>query len=313
MIKSLDIIIVNWNSGNYLHQCIDSILHSDDTALSINIIIIDNASIDNSLELIPQNSKIKIIKNSRNLGFAKACNQAGKLSNADYLLFLNPDTIMESNTLNRVISFLEQNENKNIGICGVQIRDTDNSTIPTCRSFPKLIHFINKSTGLSNIFPKLFKTNILLDWDHQGNRVVDQVIGAFFLMKQKLFSDLNGFDERFFLYFEEVDFSLRAKLYGWDSYFFSEAYIYHPGGGTTNRIKDKRLFYSQKSRILYAAKHYSKLSLIILIFFTIIIEPASRLLFALIKLSGVEIINGLNGWLMLIKDMPNLILSIIKN
>ena len=95
------------------------------------------------------------------------------------------------------------------------------------------------------------------EWNHEESREVDQVMGAFFLVRQKLFEEWGGFDERFFVYLEDVDFSSRARRVGWRSFYMAGVKAYHKGGGTSEQIKSTRLFYSLRSRILYSYKHFS--------------------------------------------------------
>ncbi len=97
----------------------------------------------------------------------------------------------------------------------------------------------------------------MLDWDHRQNREVDHAMGSFFLVRNILFKKLQGFDERYFVYLEDLDFSLRAKQAGFVSYYFTDAAAYHKGGGTSEQIKARRLFYSLHSRILYWYKHFN--------------------------------------------------------
>lgn len=309
MSVTLDIIIVNWNSRDLLRKNLISIRKASDAKYKLsNVFVVDNASQDDSLlniEKLPL--PIRIIPNKANQGFAKACNQAARFCNSDFLLFLNPDTELDINTLDKVISFLINNDNKKIGICGVQIRGQNNTIIKTCRHYPKIKHFFYLSSGLSKIFPGQFKTNEMLDWSHSHSQIVDQVIGAFFLVKKELYFQLNGFDERFFIYYEEVDFCLRAKQTGWYTYYFADTFIYHSGGGTSEQVKAKRLFYSYRSRILYGFKHYTFRQASLLLLITIFIEPFTRIIQGLSKLSFDIIRDSLLASLLLLKSLPSIL------
>ena len=103
------------------------------------------------------------------------------------------------------------------------------------------------------------------DWDHKKSRTVDQVIGAFFVIKRGLFEALDGFDERYFVYFEEVDLSYRLRLAGYRSWYLAEARAYHKGGGVSDKVKAHRLFYSLRSRILFARKHFTSARALIVV------------------------------------------------
>ncbi len=274
----LSIIIVNWNSGDQLRKCIDSIKSCQDGS-NLPLIIIDNASSDNSIDLIRATPKILLIELKNNLGFAKACNLGAGLANSKYLLFLNPDTLVFDGTLNFSVKFMESSTNHNVGICGVQLVDESGVISRTCAQCPTPVRLILQSLGVDRFLTKF--SHFLTYWDHKSVKLVDQVIGAYFLVKSNLFIQLNGFDERFFLYYEEVDFSYRARLAGWFSAYIPDVKIFHAGGGSSNQIKAKRLFYVLRSKIIYSFKHFSIFSALLVTFSTLIFEPFARILWCL--------------------------------
>jgi len=143
MMPSLDIIIVNWNSGKQLHQCLETIKSTSKDGFRLsNIYIVDNASHDGSMDGISNVSlPIRIIYNEDNKGFATACNQAARSSQSDYLLFLNPDIKLLESSLRAPIAFMEQPENKTVGIVGVQLLDESGAVARTCARFPTLGRF----------------------------------------------------------------------------------------------------------------------------------------------------------------------------
>ena len=118
------------------------------------------------------------------------------------------------------------------------------------------------------------------EWDHMDTRRVDHVIGAFYLVRRSVFVQLCGFDERFFVYLEDLDFSLRAKQNGWDCAYYSEAKSHQLCGGTSRQVKAKRLFYSVRSRILYVYKHFSQFDSAKILITTMIIEPLTRIMWS---------------------------------
>jgi GT2 family glycosyltransferase len=312
-VKSLDIVIVNWNSGRDLYYCLQSIIANISADYLIeNVIVVDNASTDGSFKAAEAvKLPIYLIKNARNLGFAAACNQGARIGSADYILFLNPDIIIFPFSINKAINFLEKDDNKNIGIVGIQLINEKNEIFRTCARFPNLYYFMIKIMGLDRLLPGLFKSNTMNEWDHKGSRRVDQVIGAFFLVRRKLFDLLGGFDERFFVYYEEVDFSYRAYKLGLYSYYLSSARAFHKGGGSSEKIKDLRLYYNLESRILYSFKHFNFLSAILILFATVTIELLTRIGWALLNNRNDNLMITLKGFGLIWKNLWKLAKKII--
>lgn len=295
---SLDIIIVNWNSGILISECLDSIKNSLSDSFILNrVVVVDNASTDNSLVAIEKfDLPLVLIKNGDNLGFSKACNQGAKNSNANYLLLLNPDTRLYNNSLSEPIQFLEKNENVSVGIVGIQLQDENNLISRNCSRFPTPGSLIYMSIGLDQLFPKIFVPHFMKEWNHQDSRFVDQVMGSFFFVRRTLFEKLNGYDERFFVYYEDLDFSYRAKKICFKSYYLATAKIYHKGGGTSEKVKAQRLAYILHSKLLFSKKHFSKSSYSIIFFVTIFIEPFARILGEIINGSFGNILEILGGY-----------------
>ena len=298
----LDIIIVNWNAGKQLYECLKSIETSHPDGFRLNrVVVVDNASTDGSVDCLDDiiDLPLIIIRNTQNRGFAAACNQGAKESNADYLLFLNPDTRLFENSLSWPIRFMEYPKNKKIGICGIQLVDEKGNASTSAARFPTLQVMAGKILGLAKLFPGVFPSHLMESSHLQKSCLVDQVIGAFFLIRKNVFECCGGFDEHFFVYFEEVDLALRAKQMGYSSFFISEVAAFHKGGGCSERVKAARLFYSLRSRILYAQKHYSKVGLIVLVFLTVFELPL-RLLQGLLTASWLDISNTFAAYMQLI-------------
>lgn len=279
MLPKLDIVIVNWNAGDYLYECVSSIKNAiSENFIISNIVVVDNASTDNSMQGLKSiDLPIKIIQNKSNQGFAAGCNQAATGSDAEYLLFLNPDTRLSENALSVPINFMQKSQNKKIGICGIQLIDETGEISLSCSRFPTTIDFFVKSVGLNKIIPSIFPSYILNNWDHKKNSEVDHVIGAFYLVRRSLFEKLGGFDERFFVYLEDLDFSYRASKNGWNCYYIANTNSYHKGGGTSEKIKAKRMFFSLQSKILFAQKHFNYRSFIFISLAVLMLEPITRI------------------------------------
>jgi GT2 family glycosyltransferase len=294
----IDIVIVNWNSNDFLQKCVLSIFNSNQFELVSTVIIIDNNSTDESLHLLPLNAKIHVVKNTENLGFAKACNQGFKLCKSKYILLLNPDAVLLENTIAASFDYLETHQD--IDVLGCQLLNESNQVTPTCARFPKPINFVYHSLGLSKIWPKIFHPPTLMtDWDHKESRFVDQVMGAYMFMRKSVFEKAGYFDERFFVYFEELDFSLSLKNAGGKSFYHSGIQAIHTGMGTTESVKAFRLFLSLRSRLKYAKKHFSVIGFITVTCFTYTIEFLMRFLQLLIKGNVKETKNLVIGYWML--------------
>lgn len=274
----IDVVIVNWNAGVQLLECVDSVIQYGQPFVG-QVIVVDNGSSDGSESAVENLPGLTLIRAGANLGFGKACNVGATHANAEYLLFLNPDARLFADSLAGVLDFMVEPENAKVGICGVQLIDEAGQVARSCARFPSVSGVVAHATGLERLIPVLGHT--MNEWDHATTREVDQVIGAFFLIRQAVFQAIQGFDERFFVYFEEVDASYRARQLGWSSVYFADAQAFHAGCGSSRQIKAKRLFYSLRSRILYAFKHFNPPGAAIVLFASLFIEPLSRSALAL--------------------------------
>lgn len=295
----VDIVIVNWNSGEYLLKCVQSILQKSNEQLVKSIFVIDNHSSDNSISILPLHQKIVIIENKNNLGFSKACNQGFKLCTAPYVLLLNPDTQLFNSTLSDCISYM--NGHYETQILGCQLHNDDGSVAHSCARFPTPLRYFYDAVGLSKLAPKIFTPALLMsDWDHKRSRFVDQVMGAFMFMRITLFDKLGYFDERFFVYCEELDFSKRLADQGGKTYFNANISAIHSGGGTTNSVKAYRLFLNLRSRLQYSKKHFSYFGYIAVFCCTFFIELFTRTFFLLLKGNFYEIKEVIRSYKFLI-------------
>ena len=271
------------------------------------VVVVDNASIDNSLQgleslVLP----LKIIRNLGNRGFGAACNQGAKGSISDYLLFLNPDTRLFEDSLIKPLAFMEQPENQKTGITGIQLVDEGRRVARTCARFPVPGMFFSKMLGLNMLFPRQFHSHIMSEWDHGETREVDHAMGAFFMIRRHLFDTLDGFDEQFFVYLEDLDLSYRANNAGWKTVYLADVRAYHKGGGTSEQVKARRMFYSLRSRILYGYKHFGWFLATLLMAGTLFVEPLSRFVLAIGRRSGREAKETIKGYAMLWRAMPTL-------
>jgi GT2 family glycosyltransferase len=311
----LDIVIVNWNTGLQLRDCLQSIVlaNSESVFCLHQCIVVDNASQDgsvSSLECLPL--PLTMIKNHENKGFAFACNQGAKVGNSEYILFLNPDINLFPGSLVKALNFLDEKGNERVGILGIQLVDENGVIQRNVARFPTPKSLFAQMLGLDRLWPRRYPSHFMLDWDHRESKEVDQVTGAFYLVRRRVFEELKGFDERFFMYFEDLDFAYRANRAGWKCYYLADTQAFHQGGGTSYQVKVKRLFYVLNSRVLYVAKHYGINSAINILIATLLFEFWLRLGRSAFDLSKRSFIETIQTYWMFLRTLPRLIRDMRK-
>ena len=278
-----DVVTVNWNTGRQLAECLASLAASDRSRVTLGrVVVVHNASIDGSTEGLDRGDlPLEIIRNPTNRGFAAACTQGARAGRSPYILFLNPDTRLELDSLAAPLAWLESPDAADIGICGIQLVDAAGRVARSCARFPTAGQLVAGAAGLDRLLPGAFPGFVMRDWDHRQSRRVDHVIGAFYLVRRSLFERLGGFDERYFVYLEDLDFSLRAREVGWHSYFLASARAFHRGGGTSDQVRAERLLYVLGSRLHYARRHFSPARAAAVRLATLGLEPVVRVVAAL--------------------------------
>ena len=254
-------VVVNYNTAHLLKEMI-SPLKAASNATRIETIIVDNASRDDSVAFLqrePQFADVKLIVNLSNVGFGRANNQAVMLAKGRYVLLLNTDAFVETDTLTKTVSFMDARPD--CGILGVRLIGRDSHLQPSCRYFPTPWNVFLTRSGLSRLLPK---TRLVDDmqWDHNSVRECDWVPGCYLLIRREVIDQVGLFDPRFFLYFEEVDFCRTAKQAGWKVVFFPDARVVHLGGESAKsdgeltagglQISELQI----ESELLYFRKHY---------------------------------------------------------
>jgi GT2 family glycosyltransferase len=306
----VSIIIVNWNAGSQLAEVIASITKFHHSLVS-SVIIIDNASTDDSLAQVEALKnlpfQLEVIRNQENRGFGAACNQGAALADSPYLLFLNPDTRIFESSLSVPLAFMEDGENQNVGIVGAQLIDEYHQISRSCARFPTLAMFAAQSIGLNRLLGLHHLNMHMTDWAHDKTRSVDHVIGAFYLMRRSIFVALDGFDERFFVYLEDLDLSLRAHQEGYQSVYLADAQAFHAGGGTSRQVKAHRLFYSLRSRLMYGFKHFHPWQAWSLVLITLSIEAFTRTGFSLMSDGIAGVRNTWSAYGMLWRELGSIL------
>jgi len=251
---SLSIIIVNYNTGDFLYKCLESIKKSSFPQDKLEIIVVDNASSDHSANFLKKKRPdVVFIQNRRNVGFAKANNQAIKKAAGDYVLLLNPDTLLQKETLTVMFGLMERN--LKIGVATSKVLLIDKTLDDAChRGFPTPWNAFCHFSGLSKLFPK----SLLFDGYHLGYRDLDKIheidscVGAFMFIRKRAGEDVNWLDEDYFWYGEDLDFCYRIKEKGWQVVFNPETEITHFKGISSGIKKHSRGISSasRKTRLL---------------------------------------------------------------
>lgn len=254
----LSVVIVSYNVRELLQDCLESVF-ANMGELSVEILIVDNASSDDSVGLVVNHfPRVKLIQNPVNLGFAAACNQALERARGQYLLLLNPDTRVLGNAFDRMIQFMD-NHPEAAGV-GCKLLNGDGSLQPSCRSFPNLVQALVFAFGLYKILPRMgVSSNRVLEcWDHTFTREVDYVIGAAFMVRRAAVEQVGLLDPNFFLYAEEKDWCYRVRQAGYKIYFLPDAEIIHYGGRSSEHAPIQSLNRQYESQAKFVQKHYSR-------------------------------------------------------
>lgn len=253
---TLSVIIVSYNVKSLLEQCLRSV-QAAINSLTAEVFIVDNASTDGSVEYLqPFYPQFHFISNASNLGFAKANNLALEKCSGKYVLFLNPDTIVPADCFTKCIRFLDQN--LQAGALGVKMVDGNNLFLrESKRGIPTPSASFWKLTGMASLFPRspIFSAYYAGHLTEDETHEVDVLSGAFMLVRKQVLDITGGFDERFFMYAEDIDLSYRILQTGHKNYYFAETVITHFKGSSTKKdIKYVKQFYRAMSQ--YVRKHY---------------------------------------------------------
>ncbi len=266
----LSIIIVNYNVKYFLEQCLLSVIKAC-KSISAEIIVVDNHSTDGSREFFKGRfPQVQFLWQNENAGFAKANNKALELARGETILFLNPDTIIPEDCLEKCLAFLTQHQHT--GALGVKMIDGSGRYLPESkRGFPTALTSFCKITGLTKLFPgsSIASRYYMGHLPKDRNATIDVVAGAFMMVDRKLLEKLGGFDEDYFMYAEDIDLSYRIQKEGYQNIYFADTVIIHFKGESTAKQSAEyvRNFYG--AMILFVQKHYSKLPGI---FFTLLLK-----------------------------------------
>jgi GT2 family glycosyltransferase len=258
----LSIIIVNYNRRDLLSQALSS-LHKAAQHIKHEIFVVDNASLDFSQPMIQgRYPHVKLIENTRNVGFSKAANQALRQAQGDYVLLIHPDTITSDDTLTKTLAFMDAQPKA--GGLGVRMINGQGMFLPESkRGLPRAWAFFFRISGLYKLFPKSRLVNRYhADWIEEFETAeVDILSGAFMLIRRSVLAKTGLLDERFFIYGEDIDLSYRIRLAGYKNYYFPKTYIIHLRGLSQKKLSWKYISNFYGAMFIFGAKYFVKSSM----------------------------------------------------
>lgn len=254
----LSIVIVNYNVKYFLEQCLLSVREAAQH-IEHEVFVVDNASSDDSLEMLKKRfPEVHLIANDVNLGFSKANNQAIRESTGEYILLLNPDTVVQNNTFSVCLDFMDHHTDA--GAIGVKMLDGKGNFLPESkRGLPTPWVSFYKIFGLSSLFPRSpkFARYHLGHLDENENHPVDVLAGAFMMMRREALDKAGLLDEDFFMYGEDIDLSYRITKAGYQNYYLADTSIIHYKGESTKKGSLNYVYVFYKAMAIFARKHFS--------------------------------------------------------
>ena len=256
MIK-LSVVIVNYNVKHFIEQCLFSVLKAAQH-VSCEVFVVDNNSVDGSVGLLKSKfPQITLIENKVNTGFSVANNQAIKLAKGEYILLLNPDTVVQEDTFLKTIAFMD--EHPLAGGLGVKMLDGQGNFAPESkRGLPTPSVAFYKMFGLSKLFPRSKKFGVyhLSYLPENAINEMDVISGAFMLMRKSVLDKIGLLDETFFMYGEDIDLSYRITQAGYKNYYFPLTQIIHYKGESTKRSSLNYVVIFYRAMAIFSKKHF---------------------------------------------------------
>jgi GT2 family glycosyltransferase len=247
----LTVTIASWNTRDELRACLQSL-----ASLPYEVVVFDNASADGSPDMVRDEfPRVKLLLSDRNLGFGSAHNRAMAAGSGRYLMPLNSDALA-NDSLAELIRFADDHPKG--GIFGPKILNSDGTLQYSCRRYPTIEAALYRNTLLGRLFPRNHYTAdyLMREWAHDEPKQVDWVSGAAAMIRRETLDQVGGFDERFFMYCEDVDLCLRAHQAGWDVWYVPDAVVSHAIGKSTDQVANKSIRMFHHSMWLFYRKHY---------------------------------------------------------
>jgi len=258
----IDVVVVCWNDKDKITIALDSVFALAEVRADpqfARVVVSDNGSSDGSVEFLRQRygDRLAIVENAANLGFAAACNRAFAATDSPFVYLLNPDAEVRQGALVEIVAFLEAHPR--CGIAGSRIYNLDGSVQESCGEFDSWSGAFLRSSAWGEwpVLRRFANGAKLRAWDYESERRVDLVIGAAMVIRRKLLAEIDPFDERFFLYHEEVDFAKRAAAAGWETWYVPSSAAVHEGMGSARGLYNVERR-KQRSRRAYWLKHHGR-------------------------------------------------------
>ena len=255
----LSVVIVNYNVELFLEQCLNSVRRAMQ-GIEGEVFVVDNNSVDGSLKMLAEKfPEVKVIANKENVGFSRANNQAIRISTGEYVLLLNPDTVVEDDTFSKCITFMDAHPDA--GGLGVKMVDGKGNFLPESkRGLPTPAAAFYKMFGLAKLFPhsKRFAHYYMGHLSNDETNEVEILAGAYMLMRRETLDKVGLLDETFFMYGEDIDLSYRITQGGYKNYYFPETRIIHYKGESTKKTSVNYVFVFYKAMEIFAKKHFGQ-------------------------------------------------------
>ena len=235
----LSIVIISYNTIDFTRACLDSVI-SRLGKLTAEIIVVDNASMDGSAEMVKELfPSVRLIPNNKNVGFAAANNQAFLLAQGDFVLLLNSDTVVLGDVLPNSVDYLRAHSQ--VGAIGCRVLNTDRSMQRTCSGYPSLLRLLIMTLGLDRLpINNALDSYQLRNWQRDTDREVEVISGCYLLVRRSIIESVGPMDDSFFFFGEETDWCIRMRRAGWKLRFAPVGEIIHHGGGSVKKLNYRR-------------------------------------------------------------------------
>jgi GT2 family glycosyltransferase len=261
----LSIVILSWNVRDLLRQCLESVarnrpLSADHPPLATEIIVVDNASGDGSMEMVrAEFPDVRLIANQANRGYTGGNNDGIAAATGRYVMILNPDTRVLDGALTAMVAYADAHSD--VGVVGPQLLNPGGSVQSSRRRFPTLMTGLFESTWLQPLAPRnVLRRYYVLDQPDDAIQEVDWLFGACFLVRREVIQQVGALDEDFFMYSEEMDWCRRIRQAGWKVVYLPQAQVIHYGGKSSDQVVAQRHIYFQTSKVRYFRKHHGALT-----------------------------------------------------